>query len=145
MLFKFNLTFLLNFTSSLLLNNKCVFEMLNIDNIKLSLQGFLLHQFQVDHNCFTEPIFVTSGCWWLYVGDNLWVLVKEFRQWWRSFGCWCPTLILTDRAYWWRKQRRPSSKLQSQHIPSPTSITNIDVADFAAEKLNSHCEYRIDI
>ena len=24
-------------------------------------------------------ILVTSGCWWLYVGDNFWVLVKEFH------------------------------------------------------------------
>ena len=27
-------------------------------------------------------MLVTSGCWWLYLGDNFWILVTEFRYWW---------------------------------------------------------------
>ena len=48
-----------------------------------------------------------------------------------SFGCWCPTLMLKYRGCWWRKQKQSStSQSCRQHISSPTSVTNIDVASF---------------
>ena len=28
-----------------------------------------------------EVILVTMLCWWPYDGDNLWMLVTEFRSW----------------------------------------------------------------
>ena len=66
-------------------------------------------------------------CWWLYLGDNFWMLMTEFRS---SFGCWCPTLMLKDRVCWWQKLPKPlpTSQICRQHMSSPTSITNSDVA-----------------
>ena len=48
-----------------------------------------------------------------------------------SFECWCPTLMLRDRGCWLPNSPKPSatSKNCHQHISSPTSITNIDVAE----------------
>ena len=56
------------------------------------------------------------------VGDK-WMLVT-------IFGCWCPTLTLKDRGCWWWNRLKPSPTSQScrQHISSPTSVTNIDLA-----------------
>ena len=63
--------------------------------------------------------------WWQFknVGDKIKILVT-------SFGCWCQTQMLRDRGYWWPKWPKPSSTSQNchQHISSPKSVTNIDVA-----------------
>ena len=47
-----------------------------------------------------------------------------------SFGGLCLTLVLKDRGCWWQKRVKPSPISQTclQHISSPTSVTNIDVA-----------------
>ena len=62
---------------------------------------------------------------WLHrcsgVGDNFSILVK-------SFWCWYPTLKLKDRGCWWQNRPKPSSQSCRQHISSPTSVANIDVA-----------------
>ena len=59
------------------------------------------------------------------------VLVPE-RLRTTNFRCWCPTQMLKDkdRGSWWRKRSKPSPTSQSwhQHISSPTSVTDIDVA-----------------
>ena len=60
-------------------------------------------------------MWVTYGCWWLYVGDRISILVT-------SFGCWCPTPMrgqIEDVG----NRPKPSSTCQSccQH-PSSTSI-----------------------
>ena len=60
-------------------------------------------------------------CWWLKVGDDLWMLVT-------SFECWCPTLMEKDCGCWWLKRPKPSPTSWNghQHIrlqyPSPTSL-----------------------
>ena len=63
--------------------------------------------------------------WWQFldVGDRVSILVT-------SFGCWCPALMMKDRGCWWQKRPKqsPTSKSCRQHISSPTSVTNIDVA-----------------
>ena len=68
-------------------------------------------------------MLVTSWCWWLTVNDNFRMLATELRSWY-------PTLMLRDRGCWWPKWPKPSptSKNCHQHISSPTSVTNIDVA-----------------
>ena len=73
-------------------------------------------------------MLVTSGCWWLYPGDNLDVS-DRISILVTSFGYWCPTLMLKDRVCWWQKRPKPSPTSQSchQHISSPTSVTKIDV------------------
>ena len=62
------------------------------------------------------------------VGGKFWMLVTEFR--------YCPTLMIKDRGCWWQKWRKPSPIFQScrQHITSPTSVTNIDVAGWSSDK-----------
>ena len=41
-------------------------------------------------------MLVTGGCWWLYVGDNVWEngISNKFSILMKSFGCWCPTKII---------------------------------------------------
>ena len=75
-------------------------------------------------------MLVTSGCWWLYFGDNFRMFVTEFRYWWHLFGCWCPTLMLKYRGCWLQNRPKPSATSQScrLHISFPTSVANIDVA-----------------
>ena len=82
-------------------------------------------------------IYRLHRCWWLYLGDNdlstrILILVT-------FFGCWCPTLMLKDRGYWWQKRQKPSSTSQScrQHISSATSVTNIDVVN-SSQQQHSH-------
>ena len=103
--------------------------------VLVSQRGPLLESFHIPlsrwhHVRRATKILVTSGCWWIYVDDNFWMLVKEFRYWWRSFECWCPTLMLIDRGCWWRKRSKPSPTSQKyrQHISSSASVINIDVA-----------------
>ena len=66
---------------------------------------------------------VTSWYWWLTVDDSFRMLATELRSWY-------PTFMLRDRGCWWPKWPKPSptSKNCHQHILSPTSVTNIDVA-----------------
>ena len=47
-----------------------------------------------------------------------------------SFVCWWPTPMFKDRGCWCKTRQKLSSTSQScrQHISSPTSVTNIDVA-----------------
>ena len=80
--------------------------------------------------CTTSLIFgdkwmLVTSCWGQFLanGDRILILVT-------SFECWCPTLGMKDRECWWRKRPKPSPRPQScrQHISSPTSVTNIDVA-----------------
>ena len=63
--------------------------------------------------------------WWQFfdVSDIISILVTPF-------GCWCPTLMFKDRGSWWKKRIKlsPTSQSCPQHILSPTSVTNIDVA-----------------
>ena len=68
-------------------------------------------------------MLVTSLCWWLYDGDRFEMLVTESLCWWFFSLCWwffqcikSVTNILN---------RSPTSY---QHIWSPASVTNIDVA-----------------
>ena len=60
--------------------------------------------------------------WWQFldVSDRILILVT-------SFGCWCPMLMLKNKGCWWLKRSKPSLSCR-QHISSPTSVTNIDVA-----------------
>ena len=64
--------------------------------------------------------------WWqfLNVSDRISILAT-------IFGCWCPTPMLKDRGCWWQKRPKPSPAYQKyrQHISSPASVTNIDVAN----------------
>ena len=70
-------------------------------------------------------MLVTSECWWQFSGisDIISILVA-------SFGCCWLTLMLKDGGCWWQNRPKPSPTSQScrQHISSPTSVTNIDVA-----------------
>ena len=71
-------------------------------------------------------MLVTLSRWqFLDVSDRIWILVTIFE-------CWCPTLILKDRECWWQKRSKlsPTSQSCHSHISSPTSVTNIDVADW---------------
>ena len=65
--------------------------------------------------------------WWQFwdVSDRISIFVT-------SFGCWCPTLMLKDRGCCWQKRPKPSPTSHNcrQHISSPTSVTNINIADF---------------
>ena len=81
-------------------------------------------------------------CWWqVDVGDK-WMLVT--LAWWQfldvsdrtsilvtSFGCCCPPPLLKDRGCWWQKRPKlsPTSQSCRLHISSPTSVSNIDVAN----------------
>ena len=89
-------------------------------------------------------------CWWqVDVGD--FTLMKIFGDEWQNFHiddifwCWCPTLLLKDRECWWQKRLKPSPTSQSccQHISSPTSVTNIDVA--CLESCICHFMKRLEI
>ena len=69
-------------------------------------------------------MLVTYSCWQFQnVGDRIKILVT-------SYECWCPTLMLRDRGCWWpeRPKLSPTSSNCPQHIFSPTSVTNINVA-----------------
>ena len=64
------------------------------------------------------------------VGDRISILVTSFR-------CWCPTSMLKDRGCRWQNRPKlsPTSQSCRQHISSPTSVTNIDVAGKARSKM----------
>ena len=54
-------------------------------------------------------VFLWSGCWWLYVGDNFRVSIDDrISILVTSFGCSCLTLMLKDRGYWWQNRPKPS-------------------------------------
>ena len=74
------------------------------------------------------------GSPWVNSSDSMLVTDVGDKTCWTilpAFGWWCPTLILKDRGCWWQKRPKPSPTSQScnQHISSPTSVTNVDVAD----------------
>ena len=91
------------------------------------------------HRCWWQmdvgdfKLVTIFGCWWQFsgVGDSITILVT-------SFGCWCPTIMLIDRGCWWQNRPKPSPTSQScrQHISSPTSVANIDVAGLCASLHN---------
>jgi len=69
--------------------------------------------------------------WWqVNVGDNFWDVGDFISILVTSFGCKCPTPMQKDRGRWLQKRPKvsPTSQRSRQHISSPTSVTNNDVA-----------------
>ena len=72
-----------------------------------------------------DIVMLLTYSWWQFksVGDRITILVTSFRH-------WCPTPMLWDKGCWWLKWLKPAPTSSNchQHISSPTSVTNIDVA-----------------
>ena len=50
-----------------------------------------------------DIVMLVTYSWWQFknVGDRFKILVTSFR-------CWCPTLMLRNRGWWWPKRPKPS-------------------------------------